>query len=435
MITAEYSGHWLHETSGTVTSITQEVGQAGLTVTAQNVFRFQNTANPDPLPYQITGFQNGQTLGTSGVGGTPALSTTAVPASPIGDYPITCAVGGLTADNYSFTSFVDATLTVLDPATPLAINVNFTGGTAETESALSGPAGGLGTTWNQFTGPTSPGTLVHSAGPATTVTIDTNFGLPGTFDTPVIALPMLRGSMTNFGKGIDDTNVTISGLEADGLYDIWLVTLRNQPWQSENPDPGTEQYVGWWSTTNATSSASSQLVDARGESINTSTFVNGYNYVLFEDVVANGSGQIAFTGVAGFLLDGSDNSSRLGLNGLQIREASVTTGFNAWANANGAAEQTPGQDHDNDGAENGIEYFMGETGSSFTAMPGLDGTNTVTWPMDAAYSGTYEVQTSPDLVNWTNVDPRPTPSGGNLSYLLPPGLGIRFVRLIVTPTD
>ena len=66
---------------------------------------------------------------------------------------------------------------------------------------------------------------------------------------------------------------------------------------------------------------------------------------------------------------------------------------------------------------------MGETGSSFTAMPGLDATNTVTWPMDAAYNGTYEVQTSPDLVNWTNVDPRPLPSGGSLSYPLPTGLG------------
>ena len=52
--------------------------------------------------------------------------------------------------------------------------------------------------------------------------------------------------------------------------------------------------------------------------------------------------------------------------------------------------------------ENGIEYFMGETGSSFTAMPGLDATNKVTWTMDPDYLGTYEVQTSPDLASWTN---------------------------------
>ncbi|MCX6872560.1 MAG: autotransporter-associated beta strand repeat-containing protein, partial [Verrucomicrobia bacterium] len=111
------------------------------------------------------------------------------------------------------------------------------------------------------------------------------------------------------------------------------------------------------------------------------------------------------------------------------------SGYTGWADAN-APGQTPDQDYDNDGVENGIEYFMGQTGSSFTAMPGLDGTNTVTWPMDPAYSGTYEVQTSPDLVTWTNVDPKPVPSGGSLSYTLPTGApgGKSFVRLLVTPT-
>jgi hypothetical protein len=110
--------------------------------------------------------------------------------------------------------------------------------------------------------------------------------------------------------------------------------------------------------------------------------------------------------------------------------------FTNWAAAN-APGQTPQQDYDNDGVENGIEYFMGQTGSSFTAMPGLDGDNKVTWPASAAYQGTYEVQTSTDLVNWTNVSsPKPTPSGGTLSYTLPTGApgGKSFVRLLVTPT-
>jgi autotransporter-associated beta strand protein len=112
-----------------------------------------------------------------------------------------------------------------------------------------------------------------------------------------------------------------------------------------------------------------------------------------------------------------------------------STSFTTWANTNGATGQTPEQDHDNDGVENGIEHFMGLTGSSFTAMPGLDATNKVSWTMDTTYQGTYEVQTSPDLATWTNVDPRPTPSGGTLSYTLPadePG-GKSFVRLLVTP--
>jgi hypothetical protein len=204
-------------------------------------------------------------------------------------------------------------------ASAALINVSYTGGTPETESTLSGPGGGLGTTWNQVNA-TSSGALVDSTGAATTATVSlSNLGFTA-YDTPVIDLTMLRGSFTNFGKGVDNTVVTIGGLAIGGIYDIWMVTLRNQPWQPANPDPGTEQYVGWWSTTNTTTSSSSQLVDARGAVINTTTFVDGYNYVLFDNVVANGSGQIVFTGVAGSLLDGSDNSSRLGLNGLQINQ-------------------------------------------------------------------------------------------------------------------
>jgi hypothetical protein len=113
---------------------------------------------------------------------------------------------------------------------------------------------------------------------------------------------------------------------------------------------------------------------------------------------------------------------------------SGTITFATWATTN-APGQSPDQDYDNDGVENGIEYFMGETGSSFTAMPGLDATNKVSWTMDPHFDGTYEVQTSPDLVIWTNVDPRPTPSGGNLSYTLPTGAagGKSFVRLFVRP--
>ena len=61
-------------------------------------------------------------------------------------------------------------------------------------------------------------------------------------------------------------------------------------------------------------------------------------------------------------------------------------------------------------------------------------TDKVSWTMDAAYQGTYEVQTSPDLVTWTNVDPKPLPADGSLSYTLPPGAGKLFVRLLVTPT-
>ena len=46
----------------------------------------------------------------------------------------------------------------------------------------------------------------------------------------------------------------------------------------------------------------------------------------------------------------------------------TASGFSGWANSNGATGQTVDQDHDTDGVKNGIEYFMGESGSGFTAI-------------------------------------------------------------------
>ena len=323
-----------------------------------------------------------------------------------------------------------AIVSFIDPNAPKLINVNFAGTAAEVEGALSGPAGGLGTAWNQLLNVSNAsGALLDSTGALTTVSISHNYNLFA--DDAATTLPILQGSVANFGKGVDAT-VTIDGLASGGSYDIWLVSLRNQGFGGD----GTEQYYGNWSTTNATSSASSQVLDAVDPTINTSTFVAGYNYVLFEDVVATAGGVIVFTSNPGDPGVVSALGNRLGLNGLQIQEAAPVTGFNSWASANGATNQTPQQDHDNDGVKNGIEFFMGETGSSFTANPSLNASNAISWPASAAYQGTYEVQTSPDLATWTNVDPKPTPSGGFLTYTLPPGApgGKSFVRLFVTPT-
>ncbi|MCW1925731.1 autotransporter-associated beta strand repeat-containing protein [Luteolibacter arcticus] len=118
-------------------------------------------------------------------------------------------------------------------------------------------------------------------------------------------------------------------------------------------------------------------------------------------------------------------------------------GYSAWRDA-----YAPGQgmdlDHDNDGVDNGIEYFMGQTGSTFTANPAPAG-GIVTWPMGATYTGVYgtdyEVQYSTDLVFWTQapigtgdntvtVYPGPTPAR-SVAYDVPSG-GKSFVRLVVT---
>ena len=55
-----------------------------------------------PLTYTFSGLVNGDT--TSVISGTPSLSTTATIVSPVGQYPITIAVGTLIAANYGFTT-------------------------------------------------------------------------------------------------------------------------------------------------------------------------------------------------------------------------------------------------------------------------------------------------------------------------------------------
>jgi hypothetical protein len=157
------------------------------------------------------------------------------------------------------------------------------------------------------------------------------------------------------------------------------------------------------------------------------------NYAGTKNVASLAIGGVAQTnpGTYGSVASGADFQNDTYFIGTGTLTLGGASGFGTWASTN-APGQTPGEDYDNDGVENGIEYFMGQTGSSFTAMPGLDATNTVTWTKDPAYSGTWQVQTSPDLAIWTDV--AGTDNGTSVSYTLAAGGGKLFVRLLVTPT-
>lgn len=89
------------------------IRKSPLTVTADNQTRSYGSANPT-LTYTITGFINGETLATSGVTGTPNVSTTATAFSPVltsGTYPITPSLGSLASTKYDFV-FVNGGLSV-----------------------------------------------------------------------------------------------------------------------------------------------------------------------------------------------------------------------------------------------------------------------------------------------------------------------------------
>ena len=426
-ITAEYTGNFAFEPSTSATAASQEVGKAQLTVSAIDAIRAQNTENP-ALSYSITGFQNGQNLASSGVTGTPDLSTTAVLASPVGDYPITCAVGTLAADNYDFT-FVDGTLTIAESTVSTVWNVNI-GIEITTEDNFIGAAfeNTANSFWNSVTTANPTGLALadstgsSSAGVTLTLTGTTSYGNFAPVTGPEIFSTWIKST-----DNATPYTMTIGGLNSSKTYD--LIVYSDWNWKGNDYLPVT-QTVGSGLTGTVTldqiSTGSNGAVPGLIEDTDPSQ--NGAiegNWIRITGLTPDGSGNLGFS-------MGGRNAA---FSGFQLLEQSSGNTFADWADAN-APGQTPDQDHDKDGVENGIEYFMGETGSAFTAMPGLDETNTITWPMDAAYDGTYEIQTSPDLVNWTNVFPKPTPSGGILTYTLPPGApsGKSFVRLLVTPT-
>ena len=96
-----------------------------MTVTANDAGRTYGASDP-AFSDTITGFVLGQTLGDSGVSGVPSFTSSDTGASPVGTYAITAGLGGLIAQNYTFT-FVNGTLSVT-PAT-LTVTANDAGRT------------------------------------------------------------------------------------------------------------------------------------------------------------------------------------------------------------------------------------------------------------------------------------------------------------------
>jgi uncharacterized repeat protein (TIGR02543 family) len=122
--------------------------------------------------------------------------------------------------------------------------------------------------------------------------------------------------------------------------------------------------------------------------------------------------------------------------------------YGAWAAANSGGQPFE-LDHDMDGIPNGVEYLMGQTGSSFTATPAIINTNGIlswTWPYDPTARATFKFQLSENLVDWTTEVSLPDPSlqviapvspatRGSVKLTLTTGTQKRYARLVVTPTS
>jgi autotransporter-associated beta strand protein len=130
---------------------------------------------------------------------------------------------------------------------------------------------------------------------------------------------------------------------------------------------------------------------------------------------------------------------------------SVATGptlantYSTWATTNGAGANL-NDDHDNDGVDNGVEFFLvGPTGNStgFTALPGVvttAGVRSITWTKAADYPGVYgtdfRVETSETLAtdSWTTETEggNVTITGNDVTFTFPAGPTKKFARLVVT---
>ena len=242
------------------------------------------------------------------------------------------------------------------------------------------------------------------------------------------------------GGGLNNTKANDGVIWAGGaanaitvtLYGNGTVTIRDQ----SKFDGADGEYI-YWRAGAFTNNGFKNL------KIVTSAFASGSQSMSFyldnTAVLSNYTRAAGFTSdnYIGFQAYRNEGATQSVFDNLSV---SVTPDYTSWATDN-AGGQAANLDWDNDGLPNGVEYFM-NAAPGFTANPGLDGANKVTWPNggnipSSAYGTKFVVQVSTDLVTWEdvsegNLDENTDGPGGSLSYIVT-GEGKQFVRLKVTP--
>lgn len=207
--------------------------------------------------------------------------------------------------------------------------------------------------------------------------------------------------------------------------------------------PGSSVQVQFFSGSQAPLSTLT-LIDPEADLIYTGTLSDAggfegesfgtYKFITNDPNSPNGGYEFGFDRT--FTLGAADVADTRGTVFFSNDDQFPLQGFAAWsaANAGGGAFN---EDFDGDGVANGVEYFFGETGSSFTATPAPDN-GVISWPRDPDAAGTtFRVLTSETLAmdSWVDATGDADTSDPNfVKYTLPSGTtapGKLFVRLEV----
>ena len=211
-------------------------------------------------------------------------------------------------------------------AVGLIYNVNYLGGGAAVDPTtnLNGVIGGGGQIWNQatFTNVNDKFTdIVDSTGGTSTIDISGIFGGNNASDA-LSGQAIFSGNTAIHNKG-EDRTIQISQLTIGGYYDIYIYSLSHSTSSWGTTD--TERSAGDFTTSNAVGNGTSQSLNNGILGTTAATFALGQNYVLFHDIVADGTGTIsivadAFDGVDGIAngVTGGIGDTRLQVNGMQI---------------------------------------------------------------------------------------------------------------------
>ncbi len=383
-----------------------------------------------------------------------------------GNASITINNGSVSAASVGFQAGTD----MGSPLGTVLINLNLSGGSLKTDqiSLTRGPATSPGdVTLNlkldggriiASEGGTSPtlitGILGNSNIPPAPVAFNATVEAGGvTIDTngknKAIEQPLLTG-VTSAGGGLTKTGSGALYLNGDNTYTgTTLVTAGNIGGQGSVAgnltvmsgaglayritDPATAPDSFFVSGTATLPNALTVRIDSAGVVFPETA---GNNLILLSSAVSitgfnPASVSFDLTNFTGF---GTWSAQQVG-NDIVLAYTPGVGGYNAWSTTN-AGGQSPVLDFDNDGVSNGIEYFMGQTGSSFTPNPAVVN-GKITWPKDPAFVGSFKIQVSDTLAanGWTDIVP-PNASidqtiPNQVVFTVPSGDPKKFVRLAV----